>query len=128
VRNGIFLIGNLNYSVSDPDSFFTDPDPGFFPQSRSGSRQKAKTKFWEKFLLSTQKVGILFLFSTNQEGILLNRELLFGIILKNEIFMEKVDFYSSISLSGSGFRIRIRIQTGNLNPDPPGSGSETLLN
>ena len=54
-------------SGSDPDSFFTDP--GFF--SQSGSRQqktnffKAKTKFWETFLFSTQKVGILFLFSTN---------------------------------------------------------------
>ena len=77
-------------SVSDPDSFFTDPDPGFFPQSGSGSRQqktifsKAKTKFWEKFWFSTQKVGILFLFLTNQVGILLNRELLFGIILKNK--------------------------------------------
>ena len=52
--------------------FFTDPDPGFFPQSGSGSRQqkttffKAKPKFWEKFFLSTQKVRILFLFSTNQ--------------------------------------------------------------
>ena len=40
-------------SVSDPDSFFTDPDPGFFPNpdQDSGSRQqkanfsKAKTKF-----------------------------------------------------------------------------------
>ena len=42
----------------------------------------------------------------------------------HEKFVEKVDFYSSISLSGSGFRIRIRIQSGNLNPDPP--GSETL--
>ena len=47
---------NLSYSFSVPDSFFTDPDPGFFPQSGSGSRQqktnfsKAKTKFWEKFL------------------------------------------------------------------------------
>jgi len=75
-------------SVSDPDSFFTDPDPGFFP--RSGSRQqktnfsKAKTKFLEKSLFSTQKVGILFLFSTNQVGILLNRGLLFGIIFKNK--------------------------------------------
>ena len=32
--------------------------------------------------------------------------------------MEKVDFYSSISLPGSGFRIRIRIQPGNFNLDP----------
>jgi len=77
-------------SVSDPDSFFTDPDPGYFSKFRSGSRQqktnfsKAKTKFWEKYLFSTQKVGILFLFSTNQVGILLNRELLFGIIFKNK--------------------------------------------
>ena len=91
-------------SVSDPDSFFTDTDPGLFPQSGSGfriripdpdpgSRQqknnfsKAKTKFWEKFLFSTQKVSILFLFSTNQVGrvpIILNRELLFGILFKNK--------------------------------------------
>jgi len=76
-------------------------------------------------------LSILFLFSTNQVGIILNRELLFGIFLKisenHEMFVEKVDFYSSISLSGSGsgFRIRIRIQSGNLNPDPP--GSETLF-
>jgi len=47
----------------------------------------------------------------------------------HEKFVEKVDFYSSISLSGSGsgFRIRIRIQHGNLNPDPTGSGSKTLV-
>jgi len=69
--------------------FFTDPDPGFFPGS--GSRQqkttfsKAKTKSCEKYFFSTQKVGYLFLFSTNQVGILLNRELLFGIILKNTL-------------------------------------------
>ena len=73
------------------------------------------------------------MFSANQVGFfLLNRELLFGIILKisknHEKFVEKVDFYSSISPPGSGFgfRIRIRIQPGNLNPDPPGSGFETL--
>ena len=62
--------------VSDPDSFFTDPDPGFFSQSGSGFRvriQATKNKFFKgknkilgKFLFSTQKVGILFLFSTNQ--------------------------------------------------------------
>ena len=49
----------------------------------------------------------------------------------HEKIVEKVDFFSSISLSGSGsgsgFRIRIRIQSGNLNPDPPISGSETLV-
>ena len=73
-------------SVSYPDSFF----PDLFPQSGSGSRQqktnfsKAKTKFWEKFLFSTQKVGILVLFSSNQVGILLNRELMFGSIFKNK--------------------------------------------
>ena len=71
----------MNLSVSDPDSFSTDPDPGFFPGSRQqklGTFSKAKSKFWEKFLFSTQKVGILFLLSTNQVGILLNIELLFG--------------------------------------------------
>ena len=37
-----------------------------FPQSGSGSRQqktyfsKAKTKFWEKFLFSTNQIGILY--------------------------------------------------------------------
>ena len=67
--------------------FFPNPDP----DSGSGSRHKkqfskAKTKFWEKFWFLTQKVGtdILFLFTTNQVGILLNRELLFGIIFKNK--------------------------------------------
>ena len=85
----------LESSVSDPDSFFTDPDPGFFldPDPDPGSRQqktnfsKAKIKCWEKFFFSTQKVGILF-FVFNQSstgvGILLNRELLFGIIFKNK--------------------------------------------
>ena len=63
--------------------FFPNLDPNLDPGS--GSRQqitnfsKAKTKFWEKFLFSSQKVGILFLFSTNQVGV---RELLFGIINK----------------------------------------------
>jgi len=51
------------------------PDPGIF--SQSGSRLKTHffkgiTKFWEKFLFSNQKMGIL-----------LNRELL-GIIFKNK--------------------------------------------
>jgi len=45
----------------------------------------------------------------------------------HEKFVEKVDYYSLISLPGSGFRIWIRIQPGDLNPDPPGSGSETLV-
>ena len=27
----------VKVSVSDPDSFFTDPDPGFYSQSGSGS-------------------------------------------------------------------------------------------
>ena len=31
-------------SVADPDSFFTDPDPGIFFQSGSGSRQKISPK------------------------------------------------------------------------------------
>ena len=35
-----------------------------------------------------------------------------------KIFLKKVNFYSSISLSGSGSGFRIRIQHGNLNPDP----------
>ena len=60
--------------------FFPNPDPDL----GSGSRQqktnfsKAQKNFWENFLLSTQKVGILFLFLTNQVSILLNIELLFG--------------------------------------------------
>ena len=49
-------------SVSDPDSFFTDPDPGFFPDPDPGNKKtnfsKAKTKFCEKFLFSTNQVGI----------------------------------------------------------------------
>ena len=81
----------------------------FFPNPNSGSRQqktnfsKAKTKFWEKILFSTQK----FLFSTNQVGILFNRTFIWKVsflkISENpEKFVEKVDFYSSISLPGSG--------------------------
>ena len=115
-----------------------DPDPGLLsnPDPDPGKKtlifSKAIPKFWEKFLFSTQKVHILFLFSTNQVGILLNRELLFGTVsfLKisenHEKFVENLDSYSSISLPGSGSRFRIRIQPGNLNPDPPGSGSATL--
>ena len=62
-------------SVSDPDSFFTDPDPGFFSNPDPGKKNStAKSKYWEKFLFPTQKVGILFLLSTNQ----------FGIIFKNK--------------------------------------------
>ena len=64
--------------------FFPNPDPD--PGKKTQIFSKAVTKFWEKLLFSTQKVGILFLFSTNQvgTGIVLNRELLFGIILKNK--------------------------------------------
>ena len=56
------------------------PDPG----NKKKKFSKAKTKFWDKFLFSTQEVGILFLFIANQVGILLNRELLIGIIFKNK--------------------------------------------
>ena len=35
----------LSSSVSDPDSFFTDPEPGFSPQSGSRIRIQAKNKF-----------------------------------------------------------------------------------
>jgi len=94
-----------------------------FFQSGSGQKKlifsKAITKFWLNFLFSTQKVGtqvpILFLFSTNQVGILLHREL-FKISENHEKFVDKVDFYCSISLPGSGFGIRIRIL--NTDPDP----------
>jgi len=73
-------------SVLDPDSFFTESDPGFFVQS--GFRQP-KTNFFKsnkilgKFWFSTQKVGILVLFSTHQVGILLYREW-YGGIFKNK--------------------------------------------
>ena len=117
---------------------FPIPDPDFGSRIRI---QVTKNKFFQsknkilgEILVFNQKLGILLLFSTNQVGILLNRELLFGIIFlkiseNHEKFVEKVDFYSSSSYSGSrsGFRIRIRIQSGNFNPDPPGSGSETLV-
>ena len=79
-------------SVSELDLFFADPDPGFFAQSGSGSRQqktnfsKAKSKILGEIFVFIQKVGILFLFTTNQVpvGILLSGELLFGIIFKNK--------------------------------------------
>ena len=111
-----------------------------FSQSGSGSRQKklifakAIKIFWEKFLFSTQKVGILFLFSANQVNRYFNKQrtfiwyLSFLKISDNyEKFVEKVHFYCSISLPGTGSGFRIRIQPGNMNPDPPGSGSETLI-
>ena len=63
--------------------FFPNPDPNPARQQKTNF-SKAKTKFWEKFCFSTQKGGILFLFSTNQVGILFNRELLFCIIFKNK--------------------------------------------
>ena len=71
-------------SVSDPDSFFTDPDPGSRQQKTNFF--EGKNKIWGKFFVFNPKstVGILFLFTTNQVGILLNRELLFGIIFKSK--------------------------------------------
>jgi len=62
----------------DPEN----PDPYLVNKKLIFQRQ---TKFWEKFLFSTQKVGILFLFQTNQVGILLNRELLFGTVSFSKI-------------------------------------------
>jgi len=59
--------------------FFPSPDPG-----KKLLFSKAIAKFWDKFLFSTQEVGILFVLSTNQVGILLDRELLLGIIFKNK--------------------------------------------
>ena len=50
---------------------FTDPDPGFFcnpdPDPDPGF-QRQKQNFGRNFLFSTQKVDVLFLFSTNQVG------------------------------------------------------------
>ena len=40
---GRYYIGSS--SVADPDSFFTNPDPGIFVQSGSGSRYKKNTFF-----------------------------------------------------------------------------------
>ena len=89
-------------------------------------------------MFSTNKVGILFLFSTKNVGtlpIFVKTGNFYLVSILNisenlEKFAEKVDFYSSISLAGSGseLRVRIRIQPGDLNPDPPGygSGSATL--
>ena len=53
----------LLHSVADLDLFFTDLDPGIFPDPDPGQKHifsKAITKFWEQFLFSTKKVGILF--------------------------------------------------------------------
>ena len=36
------ILGLAPPSVSDPDSFFTDPDPGFFSQSGSGSGSRQR--------------------------------------------------------------------------------------
>ena len=52
-------------SVSDPDTFFTDPDPG-----KKLILFKGNKKNFEKFLFSTKKVGT---------GILLSRELLYTV-------------------------------------------------
>ena len=103
------------------------------PGKKTQIFSKAITKFWEKILFSIQKVGILFLFSTNQVGTVFCQKGNFYLVsfLKiseiHEKFVEKVDFNSSILLPGSGFRIRIRIQPGDLNQDPPGSRSVTLV-
>ena len=135
-HRGETTTGIIPSSVSDPDSCFTDPDPGLFPQSGSKQQKpiflRQKQNFERNFCFQPKKY-IFYLFSTNQVGILLNIELLFVIIFKNKWKSWKIcgksGFFSSISLSGSGFRIRIqiRIQHGNLNPDPSGSGSETLI-
>ena len=59
-------------SVAYPDSFFTDPDPGIFSNPDPGKKNhifsKAITKFWEKFLFSTQKVGIVAVHSYTGSG------------------------------------------------------------
>ena len=70
------LILKKYISVSDADSFFTDPDPGFFFPIRI---QEKRTHFFngknkilgEIFVFNPKStVGILFLFSTNRVGIL----------------------------------------------------------
>jgi len=62
----------------DPDSFFTDPDPGIFLQSGSWIRIQAKPHFFkgnnkilgEKYLALTKKVGWnwYFIFVFNQKS------------------------------------------------------------
>ena len=122
-------------TVSDPVSFFTDPDPGCFLQTGSGSKQqkpvllRQKQNFRRNFCFQPKKYrryGTYLFFDYNQSRIKYLVSFL-KIRENHEKFVEKVEFYSSISGAGSGFRIRIRIQHGNLNPDPTGSGSETLV-
>jgi len=124
--------------------FSTDPDTGFFPNPDpdygSGSRiqiQVTENKFFQSknkslgdiFVFNPQSRYFIFVFKQSSRYFIKQNYCLVSFLKiseNHEKFVEKVDFYSSISLSGSGFRIRIRIQPGNLNPDPPGSGSETL--
>jgi len=53
--------------------FFPNPDPD--PGNKKLIFQRQKQNFGRNFCFQTQKVGILFLFSTNQVDILLNKEL-----------------------------------------------------
>ena len=116
-------------SVADPDSFFTDPDPGIF--CNPDPDPEAKTHFFkgnnkilaEIFIFNQKNRYFIFVFNQKSRYYCLVSFL--KISENHEKLVEKVDFYSSISLpgSGSGFRIWIRIQPDDLNPHPPGSGT-----
>ena len=107
-------------SVSDPDSFFTDPDPGSGSSKKKLIFSKTITNFGRNFCFNPKSRDFIFVFNqSNTIGILLNKQLLFVSFLKisenHEKLVEKVDFYSSISLPGSGSGLAVWIR---IHPDP----------
>ena len=61
------LMRYVTPSVSDPISFFTDPDPGFSPIRIPDPGKKNtnffKTKFWEKFVFNPKSKHFFFVFN-----------------------------------------------------------------
>jgi len=88
IRNIITItptdVGIVGTSVSEPDSFFTDPDPGIYFQS--GSRQKKTSffkgndKIWGEIFAFNPKSRYFIFLPTNQVDILFNMELFFGTV------------------------------------------------
>ena len=77
--------GNHQINVADPDSFFTDPDPGIFSYPDPGSGSRQKTHFFkgnnkilgEIFVFNPRSRYFIFVFNQKSRclPILLNREL-----------------------------------------------------
>ncbi len=127
-RNCLIIIYTIYYcSVSDPYSFYPDPDPiriqGFNDQKlKKITAEKFFLFFWSKTAIYLS-LGLHKVCSSNRRSLQLTKEAIQN--FKTWIFSTFVGHFCHPG-SGSGFRIRIRIRIHWPDWIRIQSGSETL--